>query len=345
MPVRRLNVRPDRIDFRDLLFRPSIAVSPKRTLFPDLALRIKNQGDTNACTGFALSLVAEARRRWGLGSRPMDVCVYAHGGLVDEDAAAGSAAAWIQRLYENRIFPIYLMWETGLLATIVNRVVDALRDVPRPAGAGVFSSAERWWNERVERLLAMPGSALWGELKQNAHAISQTTGSGGVLLWSQLAKLERRKHPMRLHLAGHSAGSVVHAHLIDALAAKTGFESVSFLAPSLRLDTFDALVRPRIGAGTIKRYQQFHLTDKAEQDDPTCGPYRRSLLYLVSESFEGGARTPLVGLQKYFDPYRAELANTTVQVSPGATSTSSTHSGFDDDEATRSRVVEFIKSA
>jgi hypothetical protein len=289
--------------------------------------------------------MAEARRRWNLGTRPMDVCLYAHGGLVDENDAAASAAAWIRLLYEQRIFPIYLMWETGLLQTIVNRICDAVRDVPRPAGAGegFWSRAERWWNERVERLLAMPGSALWGEMKQNARAISQTPDSGGVLLGSRLARLDGRKHPVRLHLVGHSAGSIVHAHLIDALRAKTGFESVSFLAPALRLDAFDALVRPRIADGTVERYQQFHLTEKAEQDDPTCGPYRRSLLYLVSESFEGGARTPLLGLQRYFEPYRARLANATVHVSPGGTSTSSTHGGFDDDAATRARVVEFIQ--
>jgi hypothetical protein len=290
--------------------------------------------------------MAEARKRWSLGGRPLDVCLYAHGGLVGEDSAARSAAEWIPLLYGKQIFPIYLMWETGLLATIVNRISDAVRDVPRPAGSGLgfWTSAERWWNARVERLLAKPGSELWGEMKQNASAISRDAKSGAVLFWSHLAKLDRKRQPVRLHLVGHSAGSIVHAHMIDALAAKADFESVSFLAPALRLDTFDALVRPRIGDGTIKRYQQFHLTEKAEEDDPTCGPYRRSLLHLVSESFEGGARTPIIGMQKYFNPYRAKLANTTVHPSPGTTSTSSTHGDFDTDEATRGRVIEFIRA-
>ena len=58
-PVRRLNVRPDRIDFRDLPFRPNVSVAPRPTLFPELALRVKSQEDTNACTGFSLSLVVE----------------------------------------------------------------------------------------------------------------------------------------------------------------------------------------------------------------------------------------------------------------------------------------------
>jgi hypothetical protein len=113
----------------------------------------------------------------------------------------------------------------------------------------------------------------------------------------------------------------------------------------VRLDTFDKLVRSRIADGTVRRYQQFHLTDKAEEDDPTCGPYKRSLLYLVSQSFEGGRQTPILGMQKYFDPYAPKLKNTTVHVSPGATSTSTTHGGFDNDAATQARVVEFIKGA
>lgn len=289
--------------------------------------------------------LAEARRRWKLGDRPIDVCVYAHGGLVGEKDAAQNAADWIPMLYEQQIFPIYLMWETDFLSTVVNRIADAVRDVPRPAGAGegFWSKAERWWNERVERVLAEPGTAIWGEMKQNAEAISRDAKSGAVLLWSHFAGSGLKKNDVRFHLVGHSAGSIVHSHIVDALAAKVKFESVSFLAPAVRLDTFDKLVRPRIADGTVRRYQQFHLTDKAEQDDPTCGPYRRSLLYLVSQSFEGGRQTPILGMQKYFDPYAPRLKDATVHAAPGATSTSTTHGGFDNDPATKARVVEFIK--
>lgn len=289
--------------------------------------------------------LAEARRRWKLGDRPIDVCVYAHGGLVGEKDAAQNAADWIPMLYEQQIFPIYLMWETDFLSTVVNRIADAVRDVPRPAGAGegFWSKAERWWNERVERVLAEPGTAIWGEMKQNAEAISRDAKSGAVLLWSHFAASGLKKNDVRFHLVGHSAGSIVHSHIVDALAAKVKFESVSFLAPAVRLDTFDKLVRPRIADGTVRRYQQFHLTDKAEQDDPTCGPYRRSLLYLVSQSFEGGRQTPILGMQKYFDPYAPRLKDATVHAAPGATSTSTTHGGFDNDPATKARVVEFIK--
>jgi hypothetical protein len=291
--------------------------------------------------------LAEARKRWNLEDQPIDVCIYAHGGLVGEKDAADNAAEWIPMLYDQKIFPIYLMWETDFLSTVVNRITDAVRDVPRPAGAGegFWTKAERWWNERVERLLAEPGTEIWGEMKQNAHAISANASSGAVLLWKHFARSGLKKGNVRFHLVGHSAGSIVHSHIVDALKSQTKFESVSFLAPAVRLDTFDALVRPRLADGTVKRYQQFHLTDKAEEDDPTCGPYKRSLLYLVSQSFEGGKQTPILGMQKYFDPYAASLKNATVHASPGSTSTSTTHGGFDNDKATQQRVVEFIKKA
>ena len=108
---------------------------------------------------------------------------------------------------------------------------------------------------------------------------------------------------------------------------------------------------PHFKSGAIKRFQQFHLSDRAEEDDPTCGPYRRSLLYLVSESFEGGTTTPLLGMQKYFDAYAASLPKARVHVSPAAPNparpgvspiASSTHGGFDDDPGTKAEIVRFI---
>jgi hypothetical protein len=303
--------------------------------------------------------LAEARNRWGLQGKPLDVCLYAHGGLVGEKDAAAIAAKWIPMLYRERIFPVFLIWETDFLSTLVNRIEDAIKDIPRaaagPAAGGFWSRAERWWNERLERLLAKPGSQMWGEMKQNAAAISSGPDTGATLLYRQFVKAGAGTGPLRLHLVGHSAGSIVHAHIIDFVSKQKAmqFESVSFMAPAIRVDTFDRLVAPRLRDGKVRRYQQLHLTDKAEEDDPTCGPYRRSLLYLVSQSFEQpdgkashSARwqpVPILGMQRHFDPYAGGLKNTTVHVSPGPTSASSTHGGFDDDALSQRRVIEFIR--
>lgn len=59
------------------------------------------------------------------------------------------------------------------------------------------------------------------------------------------------------------------------------------MAPAVRVALFQRNALPAIGT-SIKRYNQFHLTDDIEQKDPTCKvllDYPRSLLYVVSQSF------------------------------------------------------------
>ena len=300
--------------------------------------------------------LAKAREAWGLQDKPMDVCVYAHGGLVGEEAAAETAAEWIPLLYENKIFPIFLMWETDFVTTVMNTIEDAIKQIPRSAG---FSAAvERWWNQRLERFLARPGTQIWGEMKQNADAMSlfkefaEDDDQAGIVLLYRHFKHHVVNKKVRMHVVGHSAGAIVAAFMIDRLIADgMTVESLSLMAPAVKVQTFDERVRPHLLSGAIKRYQQFHLSDRAEEDDPTCGPYRRSLLYLVSESFEGGTTTPLLGMQKYFDPYAAGLPGVTVHISPGLPEAerpnippvaSSTHGGFDNDPGTKVEIIRFI---
>ncbi|WOB06829.1 C1 family peptidase [Piscinibacter gummiphilus] len=290
--------------------------------------------------------LAEARKRWGLGDGVVDVCIYAHGGLVGEQKAAEIAAQWVPMLYEHQIFPVFLMWETDFFSTLLNLITDAIKDVPRSTGFGL----KDWWNERLEQLVARPGTRLWGEMKQNADAMSayregvpDDEQAGLVLLYRHFKHAAANKK-LRLHVVGHSAGSIVSSFMIDRLVQEgMRFESVSFMAPAVRIDWFDRRVRPHMETGAVKRYQQFHLTDRAEQDDGSCGAYRRSLLYLVSEAFEGGQSTPILGMQKFFDVYGAGLPNTLVHLAPGPVSSAKEHGEFDDDPGTRQRVLEFIQ--
>jgi hypothetical protein len=245
------------------------------------------------------------------------------------------------------VFPIFLMWETDFFSTLLNCLEDAVKGTAR-TGAGM--GLERWWNERIERLVSKPGTRLWGEMKQNADAMSaykegvpDDAQAGGVLLYRHFKHGVANKK-IRMHFVGHSAGSIVAAYMIDRLVQDgMRFESVSFMAPAVTVSTFDQHLRPHLDSGAVKRYQQFHLTDKAEEDDGTCGPYRRSLLYLVSQSFEGGQVTPVLGMQKYFDAYAAAVPKAQAHVAPGPTSASTTHGGFDDDSATKQQVLKFIR--
>lgn len=306
-----------------------------------------NESDLEALVNLHM---AAARKTWGVGpSEAIDVAIYAHGGLTSEDAAATTAARWIPALYEAKIFPVFFMWETDLFSTLKNRFEDIVTGLDRPT-AGLGDMLKRMWNQRLERTLAPLGSVIWGEMKQNAQSISRSKESGGLQLYRKsLGSPYFKKNLVRLHLIGHSAGSIVHSYLAKQLAdLGWSFESMNFLAPAVTVKTFQETALPRIADGTVKQFRTFHLTDDAEQKDPTCRPilgYGRSLLYLVSESFENGVRTPLLGMEKHYSSEIAKLglANMQAFTAPGTASASSTHGGFDDDEATLRSVISLIR--
>jgi hypothetical protein len=294
----------------------------------------------------------EFRRQWKLAKTDViDVAIYAHGGLTGEETAADTAARWIPALYEARIFPMFLMWETDLFATLRNNLEDEVEGIAKPT-AGVVDRLQNWWNQRLERALARPGSVIWGEMKQNARAISENAKSGARILY-QVAEETKAFEPnrVRLHLIGHSAGGIVHSYVVKALAAKGWrFTSVTFLAPAVTVAEFKDTVVRQLLAGRVEQYTQFHLTEEQEQRDPTCRPivgYGRSLLYLVSESFENGVQTPVLGMQKYFESQVADLVPGRIRAftAPGPSSQSTTHGDFDNDARTLQNVITLIKGA
>jgi hypothetical protein len=317
--------------------------------------RLSNTGDFRTQDSDIDALVnlhlGEARKAWGLKNNDtVDIAIYAHGGLTSENDAAATAAKWIPALYDSKIFPIFLMWETDLWSTLTDRLEDVLKGQPRLTG-GLFDSVKSWWNERLETLLAKPGTMIWGEMKQNAEAISSADDSGGVKLFKACQKSPLFTNPsrVRLHLIGHSAGSILHSHVIDQLCGMGwGFESVNFMAPAVRVDTFQDKVVPAIQSGKVRHYNQFHLSDDIEQKDPTCKPilgYSRSLLYLVSQSFEKGQVTPILGMEKYFNEKIApqNISGVRMWSAPGKESKSNTHGGFDDDDTTMASVIALIQ--
>jgi hypothetical protein len=306
--------------------------------------------------------IPDMRNRWGLKeNQPIDIAIYAHGGLTGEDTAAATAAQWIPALFEARVFPIFLMWETDLWSTLKNRFSDTLASIVRPTGIPTveeaLEAAKKFWNARLERLLAPIGTEIWKETKQNAKAITEGDPkakdedlSGGLLLFRSVSQAAWFKpERVRLHLVGHSAGSIVHSHAVERMARNGWtFESVNFLAAAVTVENFNRTVAPHLTSGAVKRFRTFHLTDAAEQQDPTCRPilgYSRSLLYLVSESFEGGRGVPILGMEKYFDANVKGLAPRRVKAysAPGADTASTTHGGFDDDAVTRASVIRHIK--
>ena len=292
--------------------------------------------------------LGDARKLWGLNpSDPVDIAVYAHGGLTSEKSAANTAATWVKALYDAQIFPIFLMWETDLWSTLKDIGEDVIAK-QRATGA-ILDRVETWWNQRLEKMLSVPGTRVWGEMKKNADAISSSDDAGGILLYEACTNSPWIKDPrkVRLHLIGHSAGAIVHSAIIRRLGDRGwNFQTVNFMAPAVRVDTFLDQVVPAIRSGKVNRYNQFSLTDDIEQKDPTCEPifgYSRSLLYLVSQSFEKGQVTPILGMERYAGGVLNGLKNAALITAPGVDSRSTTHGGFDDDAITRDKIISLIK--
>jgi hypothetical protein len=235
------------------------------------------------------------------------------------------------------------MWESDLWSTIKNRLADVL-ERQRPTGT-LGDMVSSWWNTRIERTVAHPGSLLWSEMKQNAEAISLNAESGARILY-RINQEVKALVPgrTRLHLIGHSAGAIVHSYIIRKLAPLGWeFQSVNFLAPAVSVEVFEDLVLPHLG-NSVKQYNQFHLTDTAELKDPTCRQilgYGRSLLYLVSGAFEDRRPKHILGMEKFFRPQRGMQAFT----APSDKSECTTHGGFDDDPVTMKSLIGLIKAA
>jgi hypothetical protein len=206
------------------------------------------------------------------------------------------------------------------------------RETPGAAGLGHLGrdEAERGLHLRLRCEAAARGSDWGPALYESA---TQAGWFDGV--------------PVRRHLIGHSAGAIVHCFIVHRLAwLGWTFESVNFMAPAVTVELFKKTLAPRVKDGTVKQLRSFHLADAAEEQDPTCRPvlgYGRSLLYLVSESFEGEIHTPILGMEKYFKAATDGLPHVKAWTAPGPASDSTTHGGFDDDGRTMKCIIDLIK--
>ena len=313
----------------------------------------------------------EACRKWGVrANQAVDVAIYAHGGLNNEDAAAESARLWVPRLYDEKIFPVFLMWETGAIKTVTNIIEDRIAPEEARAAGGwqkIKDGWKEWWNQRVEGIARPLGRPLWNEMKENAARISSNPASGVRLLFD-LYRAKGKEYGLpkiRLHLVGHSAGCILHSHLgAAAIAAGFDLRSASLIAPAVRVDEFDRT----LGKAVLKTGTKLlvaHLTDAAERADPTCKPYGHSLLYLVSRSFEDRKETPILGLERDLVPARATLpwgaqmmavasphsdiarlpSATAIDGSASRSTEATTHGSLDDDKALQRLVFDLIHKA
>jgi len=227
-------------------------------------------------------------------NRPAHLVLYAHGGLVDEASAICYAQTVLPWWLKHGVFPIFFIWESGLFET--------LRRTPR--GVRLFGDVSDWLLEGLTQPVAR---RVWAEMKEDATnasrlALAQYDGrSGGAWQLAELVRPVLAKYPLtKIHAIGHSTGPILLAKFLPLLTDYgLKIDTLSYLAPAIRIDQFLADVVPRLGAAAeIRDLCIFTMTDEAERDDHCVGIYRKSLLYFVREACEDRDNGRILGLQR-----------------------------------------------
>jgi hypothetical protein len=278
--------------------------------------------------------------------------LYAHGGLNSTVASATRIAAMRDTFKANGIYPLHFMYDTGLLEELKDVILGKRADAEARAGG-----LTDWTDRLIERATRRPGRALWREMKDDAAlAFANRQAPGTRTLQAFIAAFaDASAVPKKIHLVGHSTGAILHAHLIEALAAqqtKLRIASVNLLAPAATVELFRSAYLPNLrgGAFGVDAMHVYNLTDELEQDDDVSKVYRKSLLYLVSRAFEEEVEPPaaLLGLQRDskdlegLRPERLFFHYSDGRGAPRARTNSTTHGGFDNDPATMNDVLKTV---
>lgn len=232
---------------------------------------------------------------------PVPVLIWAHGGLTDKAAGLRTAhhqAGWWKK---NGVYPIHLVWESGLMTTLADVISG------KATGERGFTDLTDLAVEAAARVLG--GRKFWDDMKLDSAAAclpalaDGTRGGADVLAGALREFMGANPGAVELHIAGHSAGSIYHSHFVPRLFegddAVEQVASVTFLAPAVRVDTFEATLLPLAETGKIKDLAIFTMDETHEKRDNTAGVYRKSLLYLVSRAFEAERDARILGLEEH----------------------------------------------
>ena len=263
------------------------------------------------------ALVYFAQHPAGKRGNVKRVALYAHGGLNSEAESAVRTGILAPYFQENGIYPIFIAWKSGAGQIIRNILQDRSKEigVDSPFAAGVIDKIKHagvdTWNRAIKvRAQNLGAKSIWSEMKQNAIRGIEP-GNALALIADELAALrkeiEKQGQRFELHLIGHSAGSIVLGHMLDLFsdgATRKVLASCSLYAPACTVAFANAHYVPAVKRARILDGTNFHiavLSDDRETGD-SVGPYRKSLLYLVSRALEDLHKMPILGLLKAFDP-------------------------------------------
>ncbi len=303
--------------------------------------------------------IPNATRGW----KRRRVMLYLHGGLNNEKDSAKRVAAMRGPCLANEIYPLHVMWETGFMESLQSYFADWFTNADKLSGRSLLGSVGEGRDWVIERSLAVPLRAIWGEMKENARLASeQRDNQGAMQLLAQFIRDagQSGKKGWELHVVAHSAGSIFFAWMLQHIVKlQLPLASVQLLAPAVETEVFKTRILNEALAGNCPLPVLYLLSDAAERDD-TVGnqlAYGKSLLYLVSMACEKKRETSILGMQAclqrdpdlvqaYQEPDASGLPR--LVISGGApepageekaSSQSRSHGGFDNDAPTMNSVL------
>ena len=289
------------------------------------------------------------------------IFLYAHGGLVGETGFLQRLAEYRAAFLKVQVYPLAFVWHTDLWSTVTNILKEAVKQ-RRPEG--FLDDTLDFMLDRLDETLeavvrGLRTKGLWDEMKENAWLATVNEDGGARLTLQNLAAIMKADPQVEVHVAGHSAGGIFNAPLVQYLATKgkitTGrmagmdglgrqIASCTLWAPGISIRDFKESYLPVIQNRTLRNFSLFTLTDTAENDDHCANVYHKSLLYLVSNALENVLGEPLLGMEKFVrsDPELVSLfrqpghrwVKTPNNSRPPASSKARHHGDFDDDPST-----------
>jgi len=251
------------------------------------------------------------------------ILLYAHGGLVDEGSAAQRVADYLTAMKAAHVYPLAFIWKSDYWTTLTNILKDALS---RRRPEGILDAGKDFMLDRLDDLIeplarTLTGKSEWDEMKENATWATVKNEGGAQIALQHLAAVAKSDPSVEIHVAGHSAGAIFHAPLVQMIASsgkigsgpmkgQTGLglkiTSCTLWAPACTVKLFKQTYLPLVKKGLIGRFALFTLNDSTEQDDDCANIYHKSLLYLVSNAFEDKPHIPpirdgepILGMEKF----------------------------------------------
>lgn len=251
--------------------------------------------------------------------KTLKLALYAHGGLNAESASIQRIRVLAPYFKANGIYPVFFTWKTGPGETLRNM----LEDLKHRVIGGADERAEGWLDKLrdaaseakdrgIEAVARQFARGIWSEMRENAQgggAPDHVLDLAARLLRELQAKLAADGKRLELHLVGHSAGSILHGHLLDRLAGGPKLANVPVASCELYAAACSSgfALQHYVGAersGVLKldRLHLHVLTDANERADGLPDArndiYGKSLLYLVSRALDDVRKQPLLGMER-----------------------------------------------